>query len=77
MHPQIAAAIIERINDGTYPAGSKVPSVIQVAAEFEVANSTAQRAMVAVRAAGLTRSEAGMGTFVLRPEERDPEPHGR
>jgi DNA-binding GntR family transcriptional regulator len=42
---------------------------VQIAAEFEVANSTAGRAMAAVRAEGLTRSEAGMGTFVLDPDE--------
>ncbi|MGO4753204.1 GntR family transcriptional regulator [Streptomyces sp. 2MCAF27] len=65
MWPQIAAEIIRRIKDGTYPPGSKVPSVVQIAAEFEVVNSTAQRAMEAVRAEGLTRSERGMGTYVL------------
>lgn len=70
MWPQIAAVIIERIKDGTYAPGTKVPSVVQVATEFGVVNSTAQRAMEAVRAEGLTRSEKGMGTYVLRPEER-------
>lgn len=70
MWRQIAAVIIERIKDGTYPPGSKVPSVVQIAAEFGVVNSTAQRAMEAVRAEGLTRAEAGMGTFVLRSDER-------
>ncbi|WP_369146619.1 GntR family transcriptional regulator [Streptomyces sp. R44] len=70
MWPQIAAVIVERIQDGTYPAGSKIPSVVQLANEFGVVNSTAQRAMEAVRKEGLTRSEAGMGTYVLRPEER-------
>ncbi|MEU0372110.1 winged helix-turn-helix domain-containing protein [Streptomyces sp. NPDC006283] len=69
MWPQIAAAIIERIRNGTYPPGSKIPSVVQIANEFGVVNSTAQRAMESVRAEGLTRSEAGMGTYVLRPEE--------
>jgi DNA-binding GntR family transcriptional regulator len=69
MWPQIAAVIIQRIKDGTYPPGSKVPSVVQIAAEFGVVNSTAQRAMEAVRAEGLTRSEKGMGTFVLGPED--------
>ncbi|URM91752.1 winged helix-turn-helix domain-containing protein [Streptomyces sp. MRC013] len=71
MWPQIAAAITQRIKDGTYPPGSKIPSVVQIAAEFEVVNSTAQRAMEAVRAEGLTRAEKGMGTFVLTPEERE------
>nr|WP_112470186.1 winged helix-turn-helix domain-containing protein [Streptomyces triticisoli] len=63
--PQIRDVILQRIKDGTYPPGSKVPSVIQVATEFGVANSTAQRAMDAVKAQGLTRSEKGIGTFVL------------
>ncbi|MCF6524081.1 GntR family transcriptional regulator [Streptomyces sp. JJ36] len=73
MWPQIAAVIIERIKDGTYPPGTKIPSVVQVATEFGVVNSTAQRAMEKVRAEGLTRSEVGMGTFVLRPDEREAE----
>nr|WP_272925151.1 GntR family transcriptional regulator [Streptomyces sp. SID8377] len=54
--------IIKRITDGAYLPGSKVPSVVQIAAEFGVVNSTAQRAMERVRAEGLTRSEEGMGT---------------
>lgn len=74
MWSQIAAVIIERIRNGTYPPGSKVPSVVQIANEFGVVNSTAQRAMKAVRAEGLTRSEAGMGTYVLRLEESAEEP---
>lgn len=65
MHPQIAAEVIRRIRAGEYPPGSKVPSIVQLAAEFDVVNSTVQRAMDAVRAAGLTRTERGMGTFVL------------
>ncbi|MFE4581290.1 GntR family transcriptional regulator [Streptomyces chartreusis] len=63
--PQIRDELLRRIGEGEYPSGSKVPSVIAIAAEFGVANSTAQRAMEAVRAEGLTRSEKGIGTFVL------------
>ncbi|MEU9699757.1 winged helix-turn-helix domain-containing protein [Streptomyces sp. NPDC047981] len=69
MWPQIATVIVERIRNGTYPPGSKIPSVVQLANEFGVVNSTAQRAMEAVRKEGLTRSEAGMGTYVLRSDE--------
>ncbi|PJE95599.1 GntR family transcriptional regulator [Streptomyces carminius] len=71
MWPQIAEEILRRIHSGEYPPGSKVPSVVQIANEFGVVNSTAQRAMEHVRAQGVTRSEKGMGTFVLRPEERE------
>ncbi|MER5894871.1 winged helix-turn-helix domain-containing protein [Streptomyces sp. NPDC001876] len=69
MHPQIAAEVTRRIRAGEYPPGSKVPSIVQLAAEFDVVNSTVQRAMDAVRAAGLTRAEKGMGTYVLPRDE--------
>lgn len=70
MWPQIRDVILQRIKDGTYPPGSKIPSIVAIATEFDVVNSTAQRAMEAVRAEGLTRSEKGMGTYVLTPKER-------
>ncbi|MGI5141818.1 MULTISPECIES: GntR family transcriptional regulator [unclassified Streptomyces] len=70
MWPQIRDVILQRIKDGTYPPGSKVPSIVAIATEFDVVNSTAQRAMEAVRAEGLTRSEKGMGTYVLKREEQ-------
>ncbi|KNE78898.1 MULTISPECIES: GntR family transcriptional regulator [Streptomyces] len=63
--PQIAAEIIRRIRSGEYPPGTKIPSVVRIANEFDVVNSTAQRAMEAVRREGLTRSEKGMGTYVV------------
>ncbi|MFE2540894.1 GntR family transcriptional regulator [Actinacidiphila glaucinigra] len=69
---------------GAYPPGSKVPSVVQIAAEFAVVNSTAQRAMERVRAEGLTHSEKawactcsgrGSGTCPKRePSPRGPRP---
>ncbi|MEU4093329.1 GntR family transcriptional regulator [Streptomyces sp. NPDC026673] len=62
---------MKRITDSAYPPGSKLPSVVQIAAEFGVVNSTAQRAMERVRAEGLTHSEKDVGTYVLRAEERD------
>lgn len=67
--PQIRDELLRRIRSGDYPPGTKVPSVVQVAAEFEVANSTAQRALEALREAGVTRAERGMGTYVLGPGE--------
>ncbi|MER5915889.1 GntR family transcriptional regulator [Streptomyces sp. NPDC001982] len=62
---QVRDALLKRLDDGTYPAGSKFPSVLEIAAEFSVANSTAQRALVAIREGGRLRTEPGIGTFVL------------
>ena len=64
MWRQIAEVIVARIDDGTYPAGSRVPSVVELSAEFEVAASTAQKVMAHLKSEGLVRSEVGLGTFV-------------
>ena len=61
---QIAAIITGRIEDGTYPAGSKVPSVVDISTEFEVAASTAQKVLRHLKDEGLVRAEVGLGTFV-------------
>lgn len=61
---QIAAIVQARIEDGTYPAGSRVPSVVEMSTEFEVAASTAQKVLGHLKAEGWVRSEVGLGTFV-------------
>lgn len=64
MWRQIAAVVVGRIKDGTYPAGSRVPSVVELSAEFGVAASTAQKVLAHLKAEGLVRAEVGLGTFV-------------
>ncbi|MFE2562996.1 GntR family transcriptional regulator [Streptomyces mirabilis] len=61
---QVAAVVAERIGDGTYPAGSKVPSVVELSAEFSIAASTAQKVFAHLKAEGLIRTEVGLGSFV-------------
>ncbi|MCX5364062.1 GntR family transcriptional regulator [Streptomyces sp. NBC_00124] len=70
---QIAAEIIGRIKDGTYPPGSRVPSTLEIAQEFSVVNATAAKAMRFVREEGWTRGEVGLGTFVADPLPSAPE----
>lgn len=64
MWRQIAAVVVERIEDGTYPAGARVPSVVELSAEFEVAASTAQKVLAYLKSEGWVRAEVGLGTFV-------------
>ncbi|MFB7500000.1 GntR family transcriptional regulator [Streptomyces sp. NPDC056161] len=61
---QIVAVIQGRIEDGTYPAGSRVPSVVEISTEFEVAASTAQKVLAHLKAEGWVRTEVGLGSFV-------------
>lgn len=61
---QVADIIRARILDGTYPPGSRVPSVVQLTAEFGIAAVTAQKVMRALREEGTIRTEVGMGSYV-------------
>lgn len=42
---QVAAAITAHITDGEYPVGARVPSVVELSAEFGIASSTTQKAL--------------------------------
>ncbi|MFC6064845.1 GntR family transcriptional regulator [Streptomyces ochraceiscleroticus] len=63
---QVADVIRQRIADGTYAPGTRVPSVLNLSAEFGIATSTSQKVHRALRANGLIRTRAGMGSFVAR-----------
>jgi GntR family transcriptional regulator len=61
---QVAAIIEARVADGTYPPGSRVPGIVELSAEFNIAASTAQKALSHLRTTGVVRTELGLGTFV-------------
>lgn len=63
---QIADVVIKRIEDGTYPPRSRVPSVVQLQGEFGVAAATAQKVLSRLREAGLIYTEPGLGSFVAK-----------
>jgi GntR family transcriptional regulator len=65
---QLAQLLRDRISDGTYPPGGRVPSVISLSQEFEVAPGTVRKALGALQTEGLVESRVGWGTFV-RPSE--------
>ncbi|KAF4408607.1 GntR family transcriptional regulator [Streptomyces lycii] len=65
---QVADVIRERIAGGTYSPGARIPSVIELQAEFGIATSTGQKVHRALRAEGLVYSEPGMGTFVVQKD---------
>ncbi|MEV6835883.1 winged helix-turn-helix domain-containing protein [Streptomyces sp. NPDC051133] len=71
---QVAAAITSRIADGEYPVGARVPSVVELSAEFGIATSTAQKALAHLKSEGLIRAEVGLGSFVAKRPDDDQEP---
>ncbi|MFD4757860.1 GntR family transcriptional regulator [Streptomyces sp. NPDC058439] len=72
---QVAEIIAERIRRGQYKPGTRVPSVIQLQAEFGIATATGQKVMRALREEGLIHTEPGMGSFVSAspPEQSEDE----
>ncbi|RLV09090.1 GntR family transcriptional regulator [Streptomyces griseocarneus] len=58
--------IRQRIQDGTYPPRSRVPSVLQLTEEFGIASMTAHKVHRALRAEGLIYTEPGLGSFVSK-----------
>ncbi|MGY6024241.1 GntR family transcriptional regulator [Streptomyces spinosirectus] len=72
---QVAEVIRRRIEDGTYPPRTRVPSVQQIIAEFEIATATAQKVHKGLRAEGLIYTEPGLGSFVAQRPAEESEPH--
>lgn len=69
---QVAEVIRQRIADGTYPPRTRVPSVVQLATEFGIAQATAQKVHRGLRDEGLIYTEPGLGSFVTA----SPQPPG-
>lgn len=66
---QIAAKLRERIEDGTIPAGRRIPSMVELEAEFDVARDTLRKAVQVLKDEGLVETVTGMGIYVIeRPE---------
>jgi len=60
---QIASVVLERITNGTYPAGT-VLSEVALQQEFDVARGTIRLAMKALREQGAIVTKRGKGSVV-------------
>lgn len=61
---RIADALEQSIAQGTFEAGSKLPSETEIAERFGVNRHTVRRAIAALTERGLVRAERGSGTYV-------------
>lgn len=61
----IAADLEERIRLGEYPPGARLPTYRQLAGMYSVSISTAQRAVMVLRAREVVRGEQGRAVFVV------------
>jgi DNA-binding GntR family transcriptional regulator len=63
---QLAEILRQRIADGTYPPGSRIPTMLALEAESGLSPMTVRRAVKLLADEGLVRSRPGRGTFVTR-----------
>lgn len=61
---QVAASLRERISSGAFAPGSKLPSIVNLSAEYKTSTGTIQKALAILRAEGLIVSVPNYGTFV-------------
>lgn len=61
---QVFDVMRERIVDGTYPPGGRLPSAMAICEEFGISQVTAKRVLTELRKAGLADMFPGVGTFV-------------
>lgn len=61
---QLAALIRGEIESGQRPPGSRLPTIIALAAEHEVATATVVKALRILKREGLVTGSTGHGTFV-------------
>jgi len=62
---RVADALMQRIADGVYPVGTKLPSGKLLAGEFSVSAAVIREATERLRTKGLVRTRQGAGCMVL------------
>jgi DNA-binding GntR family transcriptional regulator len=63
-YQQLAAIVRERITSGEYPAGRRIPALIELTAESGLSPKTVQRALRVLEEEGLVVTVPSRGTFV-------------
>lgn len=67
VYRQVAEILRQRIADGTYQPGRRLPSVRDLTQEFGIAQLTARKALRVLVGEGAAEMTPGMGTFVKGP----------
>lgn len=64
IYRQLQELVVERIMDGSFPEGEAVPSVRQVAADYQINHLTVGKAYQELVDTGLLEKRRGLGMFV-------------
>lgn len=71
-HEEISRWLREKITDGTFAIGGKIPSENELAAQFGYSRQTVRQAIGSLEAAGILSRTQGSGTYVCRRTEQQP-----
>jgi DNA-binding FadR family transcriptional regulator len=66
LYQGIAQAIIDRIDEGVYPAGTRLPGERELAEEFDVSRVTIREAEIALEARSYIDVRTGSGAYVRK-----------
>jgi DNA-binding GntR family transcriptional regulator len=67
---QLAELLRQRIADGTYPVGSRMPTEIDLMEESGYSRDTVRSAVKLLSGSGWVTVTHGLGTYVNPPEDR-------
>jgi GntR family histidine utilization transcriptional repressor len=70
LHEQIVQSLESRIVNGKWPPGTRIPSELELMAEFGCARMTVNKAVMQLVRAGLVERKRRAGTVVARPKVR-------
>jgi len=76
LYIRLASSLRSRINDGEWPAGKRLPTIQELAKQYQVAQVTVREALGVLAADGLVVSTRGRGTFVTEGARPVRENHG-
>jgi GntR family transcriptional regulator len=65
IYRQLRDMVVERIIDGSFPEGEAVPSVRQVATDYQINHLTVAKAYQELVEQGLLETRRGLGMFVI------------
>ena len=68
LYAQVENVIMERISDGSLPAGNRLPSEDSLVQEYAVSRATIRAAIQSLVQRGLVEIRRGKGTFVTHPK---------
>ena len=71
LYHSVADQILQMINEGAFPPGSRLPGERELAEQFDVSRVTIREAEIALQALGHLNIKTGSGVYVLDPAERE------